>query len=54
MPSIKAIVMRDITPKVERQKYTGEKLIGISIVHKSGLQPVFSVDEATDLAHMRR
>lgn len=54
VPSIKAIVTRDITPKVERQKYTGEKLIGISIVHKSGLQPVFSVDEATDLAHMRR
>ena len=54
VPSIRANVIRDITPKIERQKYTGEKLIGISIVHKSGLQPVFTNEQATDLAHMRR
>ena len=37
-----------------RQYYTGTKMLGISIVHKSCLQPVFSEDEAKDLASMRR
>ena len=34
--------------------YTGDKMIGVSIIHKSCLQPVFSKEEATDAAHMRR
>jgi hypothetical protein len=29
-------------------------LIGVSVVHKSGLQPVFSEEYAKDLASMRR
>jgi hypothetical protein len=35
-------------------KCTLPNLIGISIVHKSCLVPVFSADEAKDLAKMRR
>lgn len=35
-------------------KYTGENILGISLVHKSCLQPVFSNEEAKDLAAMRR
>lgn len=42
------------TVKKADQVYTGDSLLGISIVHKSGLQPRFSNDQATDLAHMRR
>jgi len=38
----------------EPLRYTGDRLIGISIVHKSCLQPIFSQEEATDTAHMRR
>ena len=35
-------------------KYTGTEMIGISIIHKSCLQPVFSKQAATDAANMRR
>lgn len=34
--------------------YTGDKILGITIVHKSCLQPVFSQQEAIDAANMRR
>ncbi len=34
--------------------YTGDKMIGIAIIHKSCLQPVFSKEAATDTAQMRR
>ena len=34
--------------------YTGDKMIGISIIHKSCLQPVFSKEAAIDAASMRR
>lgn len=35
-------------------KYTGTKMLGIGVAHKSGLQPVFSKEQAEDLAKMRR
>jgi hypothetical protein len=38
----------------EPQVYTGDKVMGISIVHKSCLQPVFSEEQARDFAGMRR
>lgn len=34
--------------------YTGTKVIGIAIQHKSCLQPIFSKEEAMDSARMRR
>lgn len=34
--------------------YTGEKMIGISTMHKSNMVPVFSDSEAKDIARMRR
>ena len=34
--------------------YTGTDVIGISVVHKSCLQPVFSQEQAEDFAKMRR
>jgi hypothetical protein len=34
--------------------YTGTKMIGITVLHKSCLQPVFSQEEAKDAARMRR
>ena len=37
-------------PKV----YTGTKCIGVTVLHKSCLQPVFSQQEAIDAAKMRR
>jgi hypothetical protein len=35
-------------------KYTGTEMIGISIIHKSCLQPVFNQQAAVDAASMRR
>jgi hypothetical protein len=40
--------------KKEENKYTGDKLIGIAIMHKSCLQPVFNKESAKDSAQMRR
>lgn len=34
--------------------YTGTQMVGISIIHKSCLQPVFSKEAAIDVASMRR
>lgn len=34
--------------------YTGSKVMGISLVHKSGFMPVFSDEQAIDFANMRR
>lgn len=35
-------------------QYTGSEMIGVTILHKSCLQPVFSEQEAKDAASMRR
>ena len=35
-------------------EYTGTEMVGISIIHKSCLQPVFSREAAVDAASMRR
>lgn len=35
-------------------KYTGDKIIGIATMHKSNLVPIFSNEEAKDVAKMRR
>jgi hypothetical protein len=40
--------------KKENPVYTGDKVLGVSIVHKSCLQPVFSEAQAKDFASMRR
>ena len=42
------------TAAKEIHVYTGDKMIGISIIHKSCLQPVFSKEAAMDAASMRR
>lgn len=34
--------------------YTGTNILGIAVLHKSCLQPVFSSEEATEIARMRR
>jgi len=35
-------------------QYTGSEMIGVTILHKSCLQPVFTEQEAKDAASMRR
>lgn len=43
-----------VAVKKDVQQYTGNSMVGIAIMHKSCLQPVFSEDEAKDSAGMRR
>ena len=38
----------------ESMMYSGDRVKGISIVHKSCLQPVFTDEQAKDFAEMRR
>ncbi len=38
----------------ERNTYTGSVIIGIATTHKSNAVPVSSIEQATDIAHMRR
>ena len=42
------------TERVERPKYTGDNLLGIAVMHKSNLVPVFKAEDAIDIARMRR
>jgi len=42
------------TKPVIGRRYTGTKMIGIGTLHKSNAVPVFSTDEATEMARMRR
>lgn len=41
-------------PLRETPKYTGTKMLGIGTLHKSNAVPVFSDEEAVDMAKMRR
>jgi len=40
--------------KREQQTYTGDKIKGIGTMHKSNAVPIFSDEEAVDIAKMRR
>ena len=43
------------TPRRESQKYTGDLIVGIGVMHKSNLVPIMrGTDEAKDIAQMRR
>lgn len=38
----------------KEQQYTGDKLMGIGIMHKSNLIPIFKQEDAEEIARMRR
>lgn len=38
----------------QKQEYTGNAVVGIAVMHKSCLQPIFSQEAAIDSARMRR
>lgn len=43
-----------VTLGVEVKVYTGDNMIGIAIMHKSNLVPIFNSDAAEDVSKMRR
>lgn len=53
IPSLNTWVTGAVTTK-KTEQYTGTNLLGITIVHKSCLQPVFNKEQAEDAAKMRR
>lgn len=53
IPSLDSAHKGAVTSK-PTQQYTGDAVLGIAIMHKSCLQPVFSQEAAVDSAHMRR
>lgn len=52
IPSLKT----EMSPALAKDKkvYTGDKMLGIGTLHKSNAVPVFSQEEAQDMAKMRR
>jgi hypothetical protein len=53
IPSIDTGVKGAVTVK-PTPHYTGENLVGIAVMHKSCLQPIFNQQQAIDSATMRR
>ena len=53
IPSVADSVLGPVCSKVI-PRYTGTKMIGIGTMHKSNAVPVFSDEEAHDIATMRR
>jgi hypothetical protein len=53
IPSIDTGVKGAVTVK-QTPHYTGENLVGIAVMHKSCLQPIFNQQQAIDSATMRR
>jgi hypothetical protein len=53
IPSLNAGMMGNATMQ-PKKVYTGDKILGIGTLHKSNAVPVFSVEEAQDMAKMRR
>lgn len=45
---------RDDTALAPAKVYTGGKILGIATMHKSNAVPVFSSEQAVDIASMRR
>lgn len=43
-----------VASKAESKQYTGDECIGVAVMHKSCLQPIFSQQSAKDAARMRR
>ena len=53
IPSLDTGVVGAVTIRQPMQ-YTGTKVKGIGTMHKSNAVPIFTDDEAIDIAHMRR
>lgn len=55
VPSMNSLgKMHSVTKVKQTNKYTGELITGIGVMHKSNLVPVINNDMAKDLATMRR
>ena len=53
-PSVTSMDGTYVAERRDKNVYTGDKLLGISAMHKSNLVPIFSEDHAKDVSSMRR
>lgn len=55
-PDIPSVNSMDkfVGAKRDEKLYTGDKLLGIAVMHKSNSVPVFKKEDAEDIANMRR
>jgi len=53
-PSVTRVSDTYVAEKRDAKVYTGDKLLGISAMHKSNLVPIFSEEHAKDVSNMRR
>jgi hypothetical protein len=42
------------TAPAEKKVYTGDKMLGIAVMHKSNLVPIFTEENAVEVSKMRR
>lgn len=54
IPSLSSADSIGVAAKAPVLQYTGNQLVGIAIMHKSNLVPVFSQTQACELSAMRR
>ena len=43
-----------VTTGVKKYTYTGDKMLGIAVMHKSNLVPIFTEENAVEVSKMRR
>lgn len=43
-----------VATKPEKKVYTGDKIVGLAVMHKSNIVPIFNEQAAKDVANMRR
>ena len=43
-----------VTTGVKKHAYTGDKMLGIAVMHKSNLVPIFTEENAVEVSQMRR
>jgi hypothetical protein len=43
-----------VATKAPEKKYTGDQIVGLAVMHKSNIVPIFNEQAAKDVANMRR
>ena len=54
IPSLNSSESCGVATKAPEKIYTGTNIVGIATMHKSNAVPVFSAEDAVDIAKMRR
>lgn len=53
-PSLNSVHLGAVTTGKTKNVYTGDKMLGIAVMHKSNLVPIFTEENAVEVSKMRR